>query len=342
MKKRLFALAAAVALLLMGCTSPSPEATAAPTAATGAASDDYASLPLVRVASLKGPTGMGMVELMNRADGQATANRYEFTLAAAADEIVALLTSGSVDVAAIPTNLAASLYQATGASEGGVGKVRLAAINTLGVLYIVERGDAVQSVADLAGKTIHATGQGAVPEYVLDYILYHNGIGDATVEFHGEHAELMALVAAGSVDLALLPEPFVTNLMMQADDVRIALDVNALYKEQSGEELAMGAIVARTDFSEQNKAELDTFLEEYKASVEYVNANVAEAAALIEQYGIMGAAAAAQKAIPNCNIVYIDGEPMKAAALSLFEQLYERNPKAIGGAYPDDYFYYNQ
>ncbi len=313
------------------------EATQEPTPTQTAA--DFASLPLVRVASLQGPTGMGLVGLMQQNDRQETKNRYEFTLVGAPEEIVALLSSGSVDVAAIPTNLAASLYQATGGAQGEHGDVRLAAINTLGVLYILERGDSIQSVADLAGKTIHATGQGATPEYALNEILRKNDI-DATVEYHGEHAELLTLAAAGEADIVMLPEPFVTNLLSKAPDMRIALDISKEWETASSARLAMGALAVNSEFSQERQAELDVFLSEYAQSVSFVNANTVDAAALIEQYGIMPSAAIAEKALPNCNIVLITGQEMKDAAIALYNVLYDANPKAVGGAMPDQYFYY--
>jgi NitT/TauT family transport system substrate-binding protein len=324
---------------------PTAEPTQEPAAEPSQEPDDatipYEERPLVRVATLQGPTGMGVAPLMDKNDKQETKNRYEFTLVSAPEEIVALITSGQVDVAAMPTNLVASLYQSTGASSGGEGKVRLSAIVTLGVLYVLERGESIQSIQDLAGKTIHATGKGSTPEYALNNILRVNGLDDVTVEYHGEHAELMTLAAAGQVDIAMLPEPFVTNLLSQAPDMRVALDISKEWQDATGTQLVMSGLGVAFAFADEHPDVLNTFLGEYEESVTYANANVAETAQFIEAFGVMPSAAVAEKALPNCNITFIAGEDMKAQAISYYTVLHEANPKSIGGAMPDDAFYYN-
>ena len=329
MKKRTLALVTALVLVLAlvaGCTAGQPGATAEKTK--------------VNVAALNGPTGMGLAKLMDDQDKGTTKNDYSFTLAGAPDDIVAKITSGEVDIAAVPTNLAASLYNKTN------GNVRLIAVNTLGVLYIVENGDTVQSVADLKGKTVYATGQGATPEYALDEILTKNGIDpdkDVTVEYKSEHSELATLVTSGQVKLALLPEPFVTNVTLKNKDVRVALDLTKEWNaanDNDKSELVMGVMIARKDFVEQNPQALKDFLAEYKTSTEYVNANVEEAAALIEKYGILPSAEVAEKALPNCNIVFTDGQAMKEQVAPFLKVLYDANPKSVGGKLPDDAFYF--
>lgn len=309
---------------------PTPEATPQPRMA-------------VNIAALKGPTGIGMVQVMQQADAGETANDYAFTLAASPDEAVGLLTSGGADIAAVPTNLAAVLYNKTG------GKVQMAAVNTLGVLYILENGDSIQSVADLKGKTIVASGKGATPEYALNYILAANGIDpekDVTVDYKAEHAEALTLLVSGQADIALLPEPNVTAALAKSDRLRIALNLTQLWDEAaalSGAEqsvMAMGCLVVRTEFAQQNPEAVAAFLKEYKASTEYVTANVQEAAALVEKYGILPSAAVAAKAIPNCNIVYVDGEAMKQQLEGFYQVLFEANPSSVGGTLPDEAFYY--
>ena len=227
-------------------------------------------------------------------------------------------------------------------------EISIAAINTLGVLHILERGDTIQSISDLEGKTIYATGQGSTPEYVLNYILQKNNIENVTVEYMTEHAELAAALLAGDVNIALLPEPNVTAVLLKDNTIRQALDLtqewdntqklNSLQQSQ----LAMGCIVARKEFIENNKQAFENFLKEYENSVNYVNANVTEAAALVQQYGIMDNAAAAEKAIPNCNIVFISGEEMKNALQGFYQVLFDANPKSIGGVLPDEDFYYTE
>ena len=294
--------------------------------------------PQVSVAFLKGPTGIGAVGLMNSTD---TSNDYTFEVSSAPDEVMAKLINGGVAIAALPTNVAAAVYNK---SEQ---EVSVAAINTLGVLHLLERGDSIQSIADLEGKTIYATGQGSTPEYVLNYILQKNNI-HATVEYMTEHAELAAAFLAGNVDIALLPEPNATAVLLKDDTLRRVLDLteewNKTQKTNSlkDSQLAMGCIVARKDFIENNPEAFENFLKEYQDSVNYVNNNIKEAAALVEQYGIMDSAAAAEKAIPNCNIVFVSGEEMEQALTGFYHVLFEANPKSIGGALPNEDFYYTK
>ncbi len=248
----------------------------------------------VNVVALKGPTAIGMVGLMDAQDQGAASNDYTFTLAAAPDDIVGLVTTGAVDIAAVPANLAAVLYKKT------EGAVNMLAVNTLGVLYIVERGDTIQSIADLAGKTIYATGQGSTPEYALNYILEKNGLDDVKVEYKTEHAELATLLASGEIELALLPQPFVTTVLQKDDSLRIALDLTAEWDAASeGEsDLVMGGLIVRKEFADAHPEAVAAFLREYADSVLFVNDDVAAAAALCEQYDIIPAAVAEQ-AIPH-------------------------------------------
>ena len=294
----------------------------------------------LQVAALKGPTALGMLELMSQADAGETSNDYQFTLAGAADELTGKIIQGELDIAAVPTNLAAVLYQKT------QGQVQLAALNTLGVLYVVENGESIQSVADLKGKTIYATGKGSTPEYALNYVLTQNGLTpgtDVTVEYKSEHTELATLLAAGEADLALLPQPFVTSVLTQNDQLRVALDLTEEWNKVSdGSVLTMGCIIVQKELVQEHPEALKAFLEEYKASVDFVNNsdNLEQAGALAEQYGIIAKAAMAQKAIPQCNIVFIAGEEMKAQVTGFFQVLFEADPQSVGGVMPDDGIYY--
>lgn len=293
----------------------------------------------VRLAGLKGPTTMGMVKLLEDNDNGQTVNHYTFTMTGTADDIVAKLAKGELDIAAVPCNLASVLYNNT---EGGV---TLAAVNTLGVLYVVETGDSIQSVEDLKGQSLVATGKGTTPEYSLNYILAKNGLdpaADLTIEYKSEATEVAAALASGTANVAMLPEPFVTTAMSQNDQLRRALNLSDEWdKIGDGSAMVTGTIVVRTAFLEENKEAVDAFLEEYQASIEYVNANVAEAAALVEKRDI-APAAVAQKAIPNCNIVYLDGADMRQKVEGYLQALYDQNPQSVGGALPDDAFYYQK
>ena len=293
----------------------------------------------VRVAALKGPTAMGMVKLMEDAQAGETANDYQFTLAGSPDEIVGSIVTGEFDIAAVPTNLAATLYTKT------QGKVQLMALNTLGVLYVVEAGDTVQSIADLAGRTVYSTGKGSTPEFAFDYVLEKNGLGDqVTVEYKSEHAELAALLSQGQADLALLPQPFVTTALAQNEKLRVALDLTQEWDKaaQGASQLTMGCVIAQSSFLEENAAAAAAFLAEYEASVEFVTdpVNLDEAAALIAAQEIIPKAEVAKKALPQCGITFLSGEEMKKIASGFLQVLYDADPQSVGGALPDDGLYY--
>ena len=296
----------------------------------------------VRVAALKGPTAMGMVKLMSDSDAAAESgeetigNTYEFTLAASADEVSPKLMQGELDIACVPANLASVLYNRT---EGGI--VTLA-VNTLGVLYIVENGNAVASMADLAGKTIYSINQGTNTEYVLNYLLEESGLTpgeDVTIEWKTSE-EVTALMASGGIDLCMLPVPAATSVMMQNADVRDAIDLNDVWQDVGAAgTFTMGCVVARSDFVEEHPEAVDAFLTEYAASIAYVNEHPEEAAALVEQYGIVPKAAVAKAAIPQANMVCLTGDELKGIS-DYYEVLYAADPTSIGGAIPDDNFYY--
>lgn len=294
----------------------------------------------IKLATLKGPTGLGMLKLMSDNDTKTAANNYEFTLVSAPDEIVSKISTGEIDVAAVPTNLAATLYNKT---KGGV---QLAAINTLGVLSVLTNGENITSIKDLKGKTIYASGQGSTPEYTINYILKKNGLEvgkDVKVEYKAEHAELAALVITGKAKIAILPEPFVTQVMTKNKDVKIALNVTDEWNKVAGDKsmLTMGCLIVRKDFAEKNKVAFNKFLDEYKASAAYTTSSVDDAAVLSEKYDIMPAVIA-KKAIPNCNIVYIDGNEMKDKIPEFLKILFTANPKSVGGVLPADDFYYTK
>lgn len=296
------------------------------------------------VAALKGPTAMGLVKLMHDAEsGAELTNDYTFTLAASADEVSPKLMQGELDIACVPANLAAVLYQKTG------GEIVTLGINTLGVLYIVENGNAVTSMADLAGKTIVASGKGSTPEYALRYLLRENGVdpdGGVVIDWKSEHSECVSALATGAATIAMLPQPFVTVAQSKLQDLRVALDLTQEWDAlDNGSALLTGVVVARKDVVEENPAAIDAFLADYAQSVEWVNANTADAAALIGDYGIVDAAVA-EKALPACNIVCITGAEMKEKLSGYLQILFEEDPSSVGAqagddaGLPGDDFYY--
>jgi len=283
----------------------------------------------VNIAVLKGPTGMSAAFLMAQNEAGETENDYAFTIAGAPDVLVSQLITGELDMAALPTNTIAMLHQKTN------GAVQCLAVNTLGVLYLLERGDSVHGVTNLEGKTIVSAAQGTTTEAVATE-LFGNGV---TVDYVSEHAEAVAQAIAGKYDLVLLPEPFVTSLLTQDDSFRIALDITATWEAETGGVMPMGGIAVRVAFVDTHPEAVAAFLSEYAGSVAYTNEHPAEAAELIQRYDIMQAAVA-EKAIPRANMVCLTGEDMLSALTSFYAVLMEGNPALIGNALPGDGFYY--
>ncbi len=296
----------------------------------------FAEEAAVRVGALKGPTAMGMVEMM-----EDHADTYDFTLAAAPDEIVPLLVKGELDIAAVPANLGSVLYNNT------KGAVKALAINTLGVLYICERGESISSVADLKGRTLVSAGKGSTPEYALNYILRGNGLDpekDLTIEYKSEHAECLAAMLQDETLVAMLPQPFATVAMGKADDLRPALDLTEAWDalqadEENPSTLITGIAVARADFIEQHPEAVKQFMDDYRESVIFAQQNVADAAQLIGKFDIFEAGPA-EKALPYCNITFIDGEDLKTKLSGYLDVLFEADPASVGGAVPGEDFYY--
>lgn len=285
----------------------------------------------IRIAALKGPTGMGMVKL---ADKQNYPN-YTVSIEASPDALNPRIISGEVDVAAVPVNLASVLYNKLD------GDISVLAVSTLGVLYVVEAGSEVNSVADLAGKTVYATGQGATPEYILNYLLDKNGVaGSVEVNYVGEHAALATMLADGSAEIGMLPEPNVTSTLAGNDNLRIALNLTEEWNKVCSTELVQGVVIARKSFVNEHPEAIEQFLREYEKSSAFVNENIDEAAKLIVDVGILGNVEIAKKAIPNCNTSFSKGEAMHKAVEGMLAVLFEANPKSIGGKLPDKDFYY--
>ena len=295
----------------------------------------------VRVFTLKGPTGMGMAPLLEaNANGTAALN-YDFTIANAADEFTGNILKGDFEIACVPTNLAAVLNSKTG------GAVQVAAVNTLGVLYVLEDGNTINSIEDLNGKTIYSAGQGAVPEYALNYILDAFDV-ECEVVYESEHDVVVADIMSNKADVALLPEPKVTAALKNEkapEGLRVALDLNDLWaeaceKNEDDSALYMGCIIVNKNWAKENPRELAAFLNEYKASVDTANNDAETASQLIAKYGIIPKAPLAKAALPNANIVFITGEEMIDGLSGFYEVLHSYNPASVGGKVPAEDFYY--
>ena len=345
-RSKILALGLALALtagLLAGCTggsgsqspSPTPSQTVMPTPTP--AETAPAEKQTVNLAVLKGPSGVGAAKLLADSDAGETANDYAYSILADNTEIVAGLSSGSLDIAAVASNVAANLYNKT---NGGI---QIAAVSGLGVLYILENGNTVQSMADLKGQTLYATGQGANPEYVLNYLLTENGVDPAEVDIQWKTAdEVSALMVSGEARLCMMPVPAATAIQMSNPDVREALDLSAEWDGlNNGSHLTMTCIAVRTAFAQEHPEAVENFLADYAASVEYVKGDPTAASELVAQYGITPKAKIAELAIPKCSLVCITGKVDMADTIQgYFEVLSAANPDALGGSIPDDGFYF--
>lgn len=295
----------------------------------------------LRIGSLKGPTSMGLVSLMDRsAKGEAEGN-YEFTMVTAADELTAKMVGGDLDIALVPANMASILYNKTDR------QIQVIDVNTLGVLYVVSADTSIQSIPDLKGKTIYLTGKGTSPDFVLQYLLSAHGLtsSDVTLEYKSEPAEVAAILKSQPDAIGLLPQPFVTVAMAQNEALQMVLDLTAEWEALEGTDggsLVTGVTICRSNLLSDptTASDIQLFMEEHKTSAAFANEHVEEAAQLVADAGIIEKAPVAQKALPYCSITYQDGETMKSMLSGYLNVLFEQDPASVGGSLPDDDFYY--
>ncbi len=301
--------------------------------------DDTPAPAEVNLYVLSGPTGIGAMNLWAAADAGETQNTYHITMPGANDEVVAAISNGDADIAAVATNLAATLYNKT---SGGV---TVLAVNTLGVLSLLGNGQEIASIADLAGKIIYASGQGANPEYILRYVLNGNGLDpdkDVTIRFVGEGSELLTVWQTDPEAVIMAPQPVATSILMQNENARTLFNMTDEWGRVSGGDstLMMGCVIVRNEFLQENPGAVALFLQEYAASIEKAQSDVEGTAALCEQYGLIPKAALAQKAIPSCGLTFVTGAEMKSALSGYLQVMFDADPKSVGGAMPGDDFYY--
>ena len=343
--KKVFAILLALSMLLAmtACGGNAPETTAPSVPETTAPLETTAPVETttpvaaepVDVMVLNGTTGFGMANLMDAAANGAAAQEYTFSVETDASNIVAALVNGSVDIAALPTNAAAAVYNKT---QGGV---QVLALNTLGVLYLVTDGSVeISSMADLAGQTVYAPAQN--PSFIFQHIVQANGLTDVTIDnTYAQPADLNAAVASGQVSIAVLPEPMVTVAKSKNPELQVALDLTAEWDKVSAEgSLVQGCVVVRKEFAQANPQAIALFLEEYGASIQTMLEDIEGTAAKIEANGIFTKAAVAAKAIPNCNVCFITGAEMKTALEAFMSTMFEVAPASVGGSIPGEDFYY--
>ena len=301
--------------------------------------DDTPAPAEVNLYVLSGPTGIGAMNLWAAADAGETQNTYHITMPGANDEVVAAISNGDADIAAVATNLAATLYNKT---SGGV---TVLAVNTLGVLSLLGNGQEIASIADLAGKTIYAPGQGANPEYILRYVLTGNGLDpdkDVTIQFVGEGSELLTVWQTDPEAIIMAPQPVSTSILMQNENAATLFNMTDEWDKVSGGDstLMMGCVIVRNEFLQENPGAVALFLQEYAASIEKAQSDVEGTAALCEQYGLIPKAALAKAAIPSCGLTFVTGAEMKSALSGYLQAMFDADPKSVGGAMPGDDFYY--
>ncbi len=300
----------------------------------------------VKAAALSGFYGIGMARLMEQSDSGTAANDYSFTISDSADDIASGLVSGKYDIAAIPTHTAAEIYNST---QGGI---KILALNTRGALSIVDGSGSVESIADLRGKTVYIAANDAMPEYVLDYILSENGIDpESGIEkkYISGQDELDAYISGDTAQTVLLAEADIAAMIGSREGFKTVISLSEEWEKITGQNddgsiLAMGCVIVRSEFSEENGAAVDAFLEEYRESIDYVSENLSEAVRLCEEYGIITgsgtASAVSEEAVSDCNAFFVSGEEMRDYADSFLKVLYSYEPALVGGKLPDDCIYY--
>lgn len=339
MKKKILAIIMTTVTMMMGLVScGSSQTSGEPTVTPEPTTVQQEIEPVdFNIAVMTGPTAIGLVKVMSDAEEGIAKNNYHFNVYGTADEVASGLIKGELDVACVPSNLASVLYNKT------EGEIVVAAINTLGVLYLVEQGDTVQEVENLIGKTIYSTGQGTTPEFTLRYLLSLHGIDpdkDVNIEYKSESAEVVAMLAQTEDAIAMLPQPYVTTAMNQNPELRIALSVTEEWESLSEDSTVVtGVLVARKSFVEDYTEAFEVFLGEYALSTVYANGNVEDTANLLEHFDIFKAAIV-KKAIPYCNVTFIEGEQMEKLVSAYLQVLYDQNPASIGGKMPAEDFYY--
>lgn len=322
-----------IALAGCGATTPAPEATSTTTQSAATAAPTT-----VRVASLKGPTSMGLVQFMDQAKSGSTTNSYEFTISGTADEVVPKVVSGDVDIALVPANVASVLYNKT------KGAVEVLDVNTLGVLNLVTADESVRQFSDLAGKTVYMTGKGATPEYAMNFLLKQAGIADQVkLEFKSEATEVVSALASDPTAVGVLPEPFKTVAMAKNDKLKSPVNLTDVWDQLAGDtgsQLLTGVTVVRREFAKQHPEAVSEFLAGQQDSVKAVNAEPGTWAQAIVDAGIVDNATIAEKAIPGSKIVCLTGDEMKSALSGYLKVLFDADASSVGGALPGDDFYF--
>ncbi len=338
MRKTLIALLVCIFLVLTGC-SANKEQKAVSTPKT----------PPVKasVAVLRGPTAIGMIKLIDEKYAP-EGSQLEYVMEQSPEVLSAKLLNGELDFATIPTNMAANLY------NKGVG-YQIAGVNVWGVMYVVSNGGNISTWNDLKGKEISCTGQGAVSDLVFKYLLMKNGIDpnkDVHLTYIAAPAELAQAAIAGKIQISVLPEPWVTNVLAQNKNLKIALDLQKEWtvlnapadKKQETEKQAYAqtCLVVKKEFAQAHPEIVKQFLSECEQETEWINTHPSEAGKLVEKHQLGLTASAAQASIPRCNLSWADAGKARPAVETFLKVLMNYSPQSVGGKLPDDAFYYQK
>lgn len=288
------------------------------------------------VAGLKGPSSIGMLRMIESEPVFGEDVETEYQIVDEPQLMIARIMSGEADIAAVPINLAAVLY-----NKGA--PYRLGAVTGDGLLHIVSSREDIGSVEDLKGKRIYCIAQGSTPEFVLRYVLEKSGIDPDTeveLDFSFDHVAIAPQLIAGKVDLAVLPEPFVSIVASKNPAVQPVIDLQQVWAELSGtgDTYPITATLVRNSLYREHPEALKAFFAAYRESIDWANANPAEAGGLAGKYMEMPAPIIA-KAMPRLNLRYQSPREARSRVEELYQVFHGFAPASVGGTIPGDEFY---
>lgn len=292
----------------------------------------------IRIGVLRGPNGMGMSYLMEENSLDAYETSYQISFLASADKLATRFTRGDLEFATLPTTVAANLYKETN------GEIQLLGVNMLGGFYLVENGTSIQTISDLKNLELSSSSRPATAQYVLEHLLEANAIEEneqPKVNYVVDNLKLSSAIVSGEIDIAMLPEPFLSTLLQRNKGLRVALDLSEEWQDVYGDSiLPMGCLVVNKEFALKNPESIARFIQHYKTSVEYVNKNQKEAGLLIEKHKLLNNARQATNSIDRSQITWIDASEVQEDVLKYLEIFLESDKNIIGGEVPDEEFFY--
>lgn len=262
-----------------------------------------------KLAVFNGVTSLGVAKLV-KDRGYA----YESSLYTDLSEVENLIKNGGADMAAVPVESAARLFNET------KGAVKIIAVNNLGVLHLVTGDESIKTLADLKDKTVYATGKGTAYEHIMNFIFEKNAISPK-VEYVATEAELVTLAIEGKADICIIPEPYATKVVFENTKMKRVIDLSDEWNKFSEAPLVQGVIVARTEYIEQNPEYIEQFLFQNEISVNFLNENIDAGADMLYNGQYFSTFDLARECVPACNLYFMKGEEMKAAVKVVYDVL---------------------